>query len=306
MEGLRFWILFNLFILALLALDLGVLRRGPRTIRFREAMWQSLAWIALAAGFAALVFYWRGPQKTLEFVTGYLVEESLSVDNLFVFLLLFNYFRVESQYQRKVLSWGIVGALVMRGIFILLGVGLVQRFHVVIYIFGAFLLYTGARLLRSGEQQVDPERGWVMKLARRRLRVTREEHEGRFFVRRDGQTWATTLFLVLLVVETTDLLFAVDSIPAVLAISKDPFIVYTSNVFAILGLRSLYFALAGMFEVFHYLHYGLTAILMFIGVKMLISGWHDIPTHIALMVVAGVLAVSVAASLALKPKPKQM
>jgi len=305
-EGLRFWILFNLFILALLALDLGVLRRGPRTIRFREAMWQSLAWIALAAGFAALVFYWRGPQKTLEFVTGYLVEESLSVDNLFVFLLLFNYFRVESQYQRKVLSWGIVGALVMRGIFILLGVGLVQRFHVVIYIFGAFLLYTGARLLRSGEQQVDPERGWVMKLARRRLRVTREEHEGRFFVRRDGQTWATTLFLVLLVVETTDLLFAVDSIPAVLAISKDPFIVYTSNVFAILGLRSLYFALAGMFEVFHYLHYGLTAILMFIGVKMLISGWHDIPTHIALMVVAGVLAVSVAASLALKPKPKQM
>jgi len=304
-EGPLFWILFNAFILALLALDLFVLRRGPRPIRFKEAAVQSIAWIALAAGFGVLVYFWRGPQKALEFTTGYLIEESLSVDNLFVFLVLFNYFRVEPQYQRKVLSWGIIGALVMRGLFIVLGVGLVSRFHWVIYLFGVFLIYTGAKLLRSEEKEVDPERGLVLRLVRRWLPITEDFVDGHFFVQREGRRWATPLFVVLLIVETTDVLFAVDSIPAILAISKDPFIVYTSNVFAILGLRALYFALAGMLELFHYLHYGLAVILMFIGAKMLASHWYDLPTYLALIVVASVLALSVAASLVFKPKRKQ-
>jgi tellurite resistance protein TerC len=304
-EGPLFWIVFNACILALLALDLYVLRRGPRPIRFKEALAQSVAWIALAAGFGALVYFWRGPQKTLEFATGYLIEESLSVDNLFVFLLLFNYFRVEPQYQRKVLSWGIVGALIMRGIFIVVGVGLVQRFHWIIYAFGVFLLFTGAKLLRSEEKDIDPERGVVLRLVRRWLPITPEFVGGRFFVEREGRRWATPLLVVLLIVETTDVLFAVDSIPAVLAISKDPFIVYTSNVFAILGLRALYFALAGMLELFHYLHYGLAVILMFIGAKMLASHWYELPTSIALGVVAVVLALSVAASLIWKPQTEE-
>jgi tellurite resistance protein TerC len=302
-EGPLFWILFNAFILVLLALDLGVLSRRSRAIGFKEALVRSAVWIALAAGFALFVFYVRGPHKALEFVTGYLVEESLSIDNLFVFLVLFSYFRVSPGNQRKVLSWGILGALVMRGIFIVAGVGLLRQFHWITYIFGVFLIYpTGFKLLRSETAEIDPEKNWGLRLVRRWVPITPEFEGGRFFVTRAGRRFATLLFVCVLVVETTDVLFAMDSIPAVLAISKDPFIVYTSNVFAILGLRSLYFALAGMMKLFHHLHYGLAVILMFIGVKMLISGYYEIPTVIALAVLATVLAAAVVASLVLPPK----
>ena len=293
---LTFWILFNAFVLAMLVVDLGLFHRDAHEVGFREAVLSSLMWIGLAAAFAVFVYFWRGRTSTLEFTAGYLVEESLSVDNLFVFLLIFRYFRVPPIYQHKVLFWGIIGALVMRGIFILLGVALIRRFHWIIYAFGAFLIYTGIQLLRPGQEEIDPEQNPVLKVVRKFLPVTPDYVNGKFFVRDPG-LFATPLLLVLVVVETTDVLFATDSIPAVLAISRDPFVVYTSNVFAILGLRSLYFALAGMIEVFHYLHYGLAVILSFIGVKMLISGYYQIPTAVALAVVAGVLALSVGASL---------
>ena len=302
MEGPLFWIAFNVAVLALLAFDLGVFHRHPRAIKFREAMLWTAFWVALAAGFAVLVYFWRGQQKALEFTAGYLVEESLSVDNLFVFLMLFNYFRVEPKYQRKVLSWGIVGALITRGVFILVGVGVLRLFHWVIYIFGAFVLYTAFKLVRGEQEQIDPERNWALRIVRRWVPITPEYDGDRFFVVRARRRFATLLFVTVVVVESTDILFAADSIPAVLAISNDPFIVYTSNVFAILGLRSLYFALAGMMQAFHLLHYGLAGILAFIGVKMLISGWVQIPTYIALAVVGGILAMSVAASLIWKEK----
>ncbi|MGI9101908.1 MAG: TerC family protein [Terriglobales bacterium] len=301
MNELAFWIAFNVFVLLMLALDLGVFHRKAHAVRFREALGFSVMWAVLAAGFAVLVFYWRGRNTALEFVTGYLVEESLSVDNLFVFLLIFRYFRVAPAHQHKVLFWGIVGALVMRGVFILAGVGLIRRFHWIIYIFGAFLIYTGAKLFRQSEAEVHPEQNPVLKAFRRWMPVTPDYVGGRFWVR-EGGLLATPLLLVLIVVETTDVLFAADSIPAVLAITRDPFIVYTSNVFAILGLRSLYFALAGMMEAFHYLHYGLSVILMFIGVKMLASSYYPMKTEWALVVVAVVLAISVVASLLIPPK----
>ncbi len=293
---LWFWVLFNLFVLVMLALDLGVFHRRPHAVRFREAFAWSLVWIALAAGFAVLVFFWLGKQKALEFTTGYLVEESLSVDNLFVFLVLFRYFRVPAPFQHKVLFWGIIGALVTRGLFILFGVSLITRFHWMIYVFGAFLIVTGVKMLRPEQADIEPEKNLVLRLLRNRMPVTAGFEEDRFFVRRDGMRYATPLFVVLLAVETTDILFAADSIPAILAITQDPFIVYTSNVFAILGLRSLYFALAGMIDAFHHLHYGLAAILVLIGTKMLTSGVVEVPIHITLMVVGGILAVSVLAS----------
>jgi tellurite resistance protein TerC len=293
---LTFWILFNLFVALMLALDLGVFHRRTHTVKFREALGWSIMWIALAAGFAVVVYFWHGRGAALEFVTGYVIELSLSVDNLFVFLMIFRYFRVAGPNQHKVLFWGIVGALVMRGLFIVAGVGLIRRFHWIIYVFGALLLYSGFKLIRSEGAEVHPERNPVLRLFRRWIPVTRDYVDGKFFVREPG-LFATPLFIVLLVVETTDVLFAVDSIPAVLAITLNAFIVYTSNVFAILGLRSMYFALAGMMEVFHYLHYGLSAVLMFIGIKMLISHYYTIPTEIALAVVGGVIAISVLASL---------
>ena len=300
-NNLLFWIAFNTFVVLMLVLDLAVFHRKAHQVKFREALGFSVMWIALAAFFAIGVYYWRGRTTALEFTTGYLVEESLSVDNLFVFLLIFRYFRVPGEYQHKVLFWGIVGALVMRGIFILAGVALIQRFHWIIYVFGLFLVYTGVQLLRSGEKEIHPEQNPVLRLFRRWVPVTKDYEGGRFLVRHKG-LFATPLLLVLIVVETTDVMFAADSIPAVLAISRDPFIVYTSNVFAILGLRSMYFALAGLMAAFHYLHYGLSTILIFIGVKMLVSGYYKIDTAIALGVVGGVLALSVVLSLAIKPK----
>jgi len=293
---LTFWILFNVFVLSMLALDLGVLHRGPQVVSFKRAVAWSVLWIALATVFAVLVYFWHGRAAALEFATGYIIELSLSVDNLFVFLLIFRYFHVAKERQHKVLFWGILGALIMRGIFIVAGVGLIQRFHWIVYVFGALLVYSGIKLFRQEEAEIHPEKNPVLRLFRRWMPVTKEYVGGKFFVRNPGLS-ATPLFIVLLVVETTDVLFAVDSIPAVLAITLNTFIVYTSNVFAILGLRSMYFALAGMMEVFHYLHYGLSLVLIFVGAKMLVSHYYQIPTHVALAVVIGVLVLSVLASM---------
>ena len=293
---LIFWILFNLFVVVMLALDLGVFHRRAHAVRFREALGWSLVWIALAISFAVLVFFWHGRAASLEFITGYVIELSLSVDNLFVFLVIFRYFRVAGANQHKVLFWGILGALIMRGIFILLGVGLIRQFHWIIYIFGVLLVYSGFKLIRPEGAEVHPEKNPVLRIFRRWVPVTDDYVGGKFFVRQPG-LFATPLFIVLLVIETTDILFAVDSVPAVLAITLNAFIVYTSNVFAILGLRSMYFALAGMMDIFHYLHYGLSVVLIFIGAKMLASHYYSIPTGVALAVVGGVLGISVAASL---------
>jgi tellurite resistance protein TerC len=293
---LLFWIGFNLFVVAMLAIDLGVLNRKAHVVHFREAITWTGVWIALALSFAVGVFFWRGKPVALEFTTGYLVELALSVDNLFVFLLVFRFFKVPGQFQHKVLFWGILGALIMRGVFIYAGVALINRFHWIIYVFGAFLVYTGIKLAFQKEAEVHPEQNPVVRWFRRIMPVTKDYVGGKFFVRSQMGRAATPLFLVLIVVETTDVLFAADSIPAILAITHDPFIVYTSNVFAIMGLRSMYFALSGMMDIFHHLHYGLSAILSFIGVKMLISNYVKIPTGWALGIVAGVLALSILAS----------
>ena len=279
----------------MLVLDLGVFHRRAHEVRFREALAWSAMWILLAATFAAIIYFWHGRVPALEFVTGYTIELSLSVDNLFVFLLIFRYFRVPGEDQHKVLFWGIIGALIMRAIFILVGVSLIRRFHWIVYAFGALLVYSGIRLFTEAGSEVHPEKNPVLRLFRRWVPVTQDYHAGKFFVRQPALL-ATPLLVVLLVVETTDLLFAVDSIPAVLAITLNAFIVYTSNVFAILGLRSMYFALAGMMEIFHYLHYGLSLVLIFVGVKMLVSHYYQIPTIVALGVVAGVLLLSVLVS----------
>src|SRR5215467_848203 len=301
---LTFWIVFNVAIVILLFVDLAVINRGGRVLTFKQALLSSAIWIALALAFAVFIHQWMGAGKALEFVTGYLVEESLSVDNLFVFILLFRYFKVPAEQERTVLFWGILGALVMRGLFILAGVSLVRRFHWIIYAFGAFLVYSGFGLLREGDDEmVDPSRNIVLRIARKFLRVT-DSYEGkRFFVVREGKKFATPLLIVLLVVETTDILFATDSIPAILAITRDAFIVYTSNVFAILGLRSMFFALARLMKLFHYLNYGLAIVLIFVGVKMLLSIHYAIATWVALLVIAGVLAVSIVASV-LRPEKK--
>jgi tellurite resistance protein TerC len=298
---LLFWVLFNLFVLVMLGVDLWVFHRPGHTVKFREAVIWSVSWIVLAMVFAGLVYFWRGRETAVEFTTGYIIELSLSVDNLFVFLLIFRYFKVPSNYQHKVLFWGIVGALVMRGVFIGVGIGLIRRFHWIIFVFGAFLVYSGIRLLGEKEMAVDPDQSVLVRAFRRVIPVT-EDYEGdKFVVRRVG-LYATPLLLVLIVVETADLLFATDSIPAVLAITLKPFVVYTSNVFAILGLRSLYFVLAGMMEIFHYLHYGLAVVLIVIGGKMLASDYYEVPTAWTLGAVAGVLLISIVASV-MRPKP---
>ena len=288
----------------MLVLDLGVFHRRAHTVKFREALAWSAVWIALAGIFAVVIFFWHGRTPALEFVTGYVIELSLSVDNLFVFLLIFRFFQVPPVHQHKVLFWGILGALIMRAVFIVAGVGLIQRFHWIIYVFGAFLVYSGIKLFFQEEAEIHPERNPVLRLFRRFVPVTKDYEGNKFFVRRAG-LYATPLFIVLMVVETTDLLFAVDSIPAILAITRDAFIVYTSNVFAIMGLRSMYFALAGMMEMFRYLHYGLSLVLVFVGAKMLLSHYLEIPTPVALAAVAGVLAISVIASVA-NPKKSAM
>jgi TerC family integral membrane protein len=310
-----FWAVFNLFVLAMLALDLGVFHRQKHVVGFREAIGWTGVWIGLAGLFALLIYFFGhtlvgsnvrpNSELSLEFVTGYVIEQSLSIDNLFVFLLIFRYFNVPRKFQHEVLFWGVLGALVMRAIFIATGVTLLNRFHWVTYVFGAILLYSGIKLLRQHGMEIHPESNPLLRGFRKFFRVTKDYEGGNFFVRRGAMTYATPLMLVLIVVETTDVLFAVDSIPAVLAVTREPFIVYTSNVFAILGLRSLFFALSGMIEVFHLLHYGLSVILIFIGLKMLASNYIDIPIGIALGVVGGVLLISIALSLLFPQKNKQ-
>jgi tellurite resistance protein TerC len=294
---LLLWILFNIFVLAMLALDLGVFRREARVVKIREALVWTGIWVSLALLFNLGIYLWRGHQAALEFLTGYLVEESLSADNIFAFLMIFSYFRVPRHYQRKVLLWGIIGALIMRAIFIVAGITLIQRFHWIIYLFGAFLVFAGIKMVFQKEAEIHPERNLVLRIFRRIMPVTNSYEDSHFFIKKAGRYFATPLFIVLLFVETTDIIFAVDSIPAVLAITFDPFIVYTSNVFAILGLRSLYFALAGMMQLFHYLHYGLSAVLVFVGVKMLLADVYKIPVAVALGVIATLLLISVIASI---------
>ena len=298
------WLYFNLLVFSLLALDLFVLNRRDHVIGVREALGWSAFWICVSLTFNYFVYVWRGEDAAVEFLTAYLLEKSLSVDNLFVFILLFNYFRVPPQYQHKVLFWGIIGALVLRATFILVGVTLINKFAWTTYILGAFLMYTGFQLFRAGgEPEIHPEGNFLVRWVSRHLPVTREFEGGKFFVRKEKLRFATPLFIVLLMVETTDVVFAADSIPAVLAVSRDPFIVYSSNVFALLGLRALYFALAGVIHLFHYLHYGLALILVFIGGKMIAAYWDiHLDDVTSLLVVGGVLLVSMVGSL-LFPKP---
>jgi tellurite resistance protein TerC len=304
---LYFWILFNLFALGLLVVDLRVFHRPGHVVRFREALGWSAMYISLAAIFAAVLYFWQGHQAALEFVTGYVLELSLSVDNLFVFLLIFNYFAVPDRLQHRVLFWGILGALVLRGIFIGAGVGLIHRFHWVLYLFGALLIYSGIRVCMSGDRQVDPAKNPVVRVVRRWIPVTSDYRNGKFFVRvaqENGRLYATPLLIVLLVIETTDVMFAVDSIPAILAITLNAFIVYTSNVFAILGLRSMYFAVAGLMKIFRFLHYGLGIVLTLTGLKMLAADRFRPPVSIMLAVIAGVLLVSIILSIAF-PDPRK-
>jgi tellurite resistance protein TerC len=290
------WTLFNLFIVAMLALDLGVFHRKTHTIAIKEALLWTAFWIVLAMVFNVVLFFWQGYDQALRFFTGYLIEKSLSMDNLFVFLMIFSYFSVPGQYQHKVLFWGILGALVMRAVFIFTGVALISKFHWVIYLFGAFLVFTGIRMCKGGEKEVHPEKNPLLGLVRRFMPVTENFVGDRLFVRRDNRLFATPLFIVLVMIESTDVMFAVDSIPAILAVTTDPFIVYSSNVMAILGLRALYFALAGLMRLFRYLHYGLAAILVFVGCKMLISDLVKIPIVIALAVIVVTLLLSVTVS----------
>jgi tellurite resistance protein TerC len=293
---LYFWILFNLFALAMLVVDL---RLFPVRVGSRAALWRSAIWLGLAVAFAGAVFFWQGRAVAVEFVTGYVLELSLSVDNLFIFLLIFRYFAVPEEHQQRVLSWGILGAFLMRGVFILTGVGLIQRFHWIFYVLGALLIYSGIRLGLAGEHQVDPAKNPAVKALRRILPVTEGFQGGKFFVRNwqgNPGLYATPLLVVLAVVETTDFIFAIDSIPAVLAVTINAFIVYTSNVFAILGLRSLFFVVAGLMRAFRFLHTGLAVILVLMGLKMITEDHLKISTPITLGIVAGVLASSIFAS----------
>lgn len=291
------WLIFIVAVPAALVIDLGYAGRRGARMGMRKALMWSAIWISLALSFNVLVYVWRGPDTAFEFLTGYLIEESLSVDNLFVFLMIFSYFGVDFARQRKVLFWGILGVIVTRGIFIFAGVTLIAKLHWLIYVLGAFLVFTGVKMALSKEREIHPEKNPVLKLFRRLMPVTDSFEGDRFFVRRDMRFWATPLFIVLLVIETTDIVFAVDSIPAVLAITQDPFVVYTSNIFAVLGLRALFFALAGFMQLFHFLNYGLSIVLAFVGVKMLISDFYKVPTPMALGFVAAVLILSVIASL---------
>ena len=296
-----FWVGFNAFVLAMLALDLGVFHRKAHVVKPKEAGIWVAVWVSLAMLFAAGLAVFKDTHTALTFITGYVIEESLSVDNIFVILMIFSYFGVPEKYQHRVLFWGIIGALVMRGTFIGLGTLLLARFHWVIYVFGAMLVITGIRMAFKQDEEFDGENNPVVRVARRVLPFTSSYSGQHFFTIENGRRLATPLFLVLVLVEFTDLIFAIDSIPAIFAVTSDPFIVYTSNIFAILGLRSLYFLLAHVVHRFHYLKYGLAVILTFVGVKMLIEAWYTIPIFVSLAVIVGVLALSVVFSL-LRPQ----
>ena len=296
-DRLFLWIAFNVFVLGMLALDLGVFHRKAHAVSLKEASAWSAVWIFLALLFNGAIYFTWGQDKALEFLTGYLIEKSLSVDNLFVFLMIFQYFATPAMFQHRILFWGIVGALLLRAVFIATGAALLENFHWMIYVFGGFLIITGLKMLREGDQKVEPEKNPVVKLFRRWIPLTPEYRGQRFFIRQQGKRQATLLMLVLVVVETTDVIFAVDSIPAIFAITQDPFIVYTSNVFAILGLRALYFMLAGVMEMFTYLKVGLSFVLCFVGAKMIVVDFYKVPIGVSLGVVAAILTLSVLASL---------
>lgn len=291
------WIFFAVFILAMLALDLGVFNRRAHVIQMKEAMLWTSFWVTLALSFGVGIYYFYGHGKAIEYVTAYLIEYSLSIDNLFVFMLIFRYFDVPRAYEHKALFWGILLALVTRAVFIFAGVALISRFHWVMYIFGAFLIVTGIKMALNKQTEVHPDKNIAIRLLRFVMPVSKNFSGAKFFVVEGGIRHATPMLAVLLALETTDILFAIDSIPAVLAISRDPFIVYTSNVFAILGLRSLFFAISGLMRLFHLLHYGLAAILAFVGVKMLIADFFHVPVGISLLMIASILVASILSSI---------
>ena len=308
MDGtLWLWIGFNVFVLAMLALDLGVFHRKAHVVSIKEATIWSVVWISMALLFNLVIYYfwdkisfnsaYTNSEAALAFFTGYLIEKSLSVDNIFVFVLIFTYFAVPALYQHRVLFWGIIGALVMRGVLIVVGATLLKEFHWIIYVFGGFLIFTGLRMAFHKNEELHPEKNPLVRLLRRVMPVTDDYEGDKFFIRRAGRLFATPLFLVLLIVESTDLVFAVDSIPAIFAVTNDPFLVYTSNVFAILGLRSLYFLLAGVVDKFHYLKLGLSVVLVFVGIKMAIVDLYKIPVGISLGVIGAILTTSIIASL---------
>ena len=299
------WIGFNLFVLLAVALDLGIFHRNVHKVETREALMWSVIWIGMALAFGYFVWHWSGPVRGLEYYTGYLIEKALSIDNLFVFLVIFRSFKVDARVQHRVLEWGIIGALLMRGIMIAAGAALLARFAWILMVFGVFLIYTGVHMIWKRDKEVHYERNPIFRFASQHLRVTKEYDGGKFFVRRAGQLFATPLFLVLLIVEITDVTFAVDSIPAIFGITRDAFIVYTSNVFAILGLRALYFLLAGILDYFRYLGIGLALVLMFIGGKMVIEPWAHISVGWSLAVVAGILLAAILISLLVGPKKAQ-
>ena len=296
-EQSHLWIVFIIVFVASLTLDLFVFQRKAHIILVKEALKLVAFWVALALIFNVVVYFTEGPAKGAEFLTAYLIEYSLSIDNLFVFLALFTYFAVPREAQRKVLLWGILGAIFFRGLFIFAGIALIERFHFLIYILGLLLIYTAIKLITQKEKEVDPEKNPLVRIARRFIRVNPQYDGSKFFKRINGALWATPLFIVLLSIETMDVMFAVDSVPAVFGITLDPFIVYTSNIFAILGLRALFFAIAGLFYMFHYLVYGLCIVLAFVGVKMLLIDVYHIPTLVSLGVVFGLIAGSILSSI---------
>ncbi|MDH4226776.1 MAG: TerC family protein [Deltaproteobacteria bacterium] len=295
-ENLTPWILFTLFIIAMLAVDLGLFHRKTHAVSVKEALVWSAVWIGLALAFNVIIYYWKGEEAAFQFFTGYLIEKSLSVDNIFVFLQVFAYFGLPAMYQHRVLFYGVLGAIVMRLIFIIAGVALIAKFHWIIYVFGAFLVLTGAKMAVGGNKPVHPEKNLLLKLLSRFIPVSKDFADGKFLTKRNGVLMATPLLAILLVIETTDVIFAVDSVPAILAITTDPFIVYSSNIFAIMGLRSLYFAFSGIVGHFRFIHYGLAAILTFVGIKILISDIYKVPTVAALAAIAAFLTLSMLAS----------
>ena len=302
MNNTALWVGFNAFVLIMLALDLGVFHKKSRQVTVKEALTWTGIWVGFAMIFNVFLYYYLGKDKAIEFFTGYLIEKSLSVDNIFVIIMIFAYFNVPRAFQHKVLFWGILGALVMRIIFIFAGVELLHRFHWLIYLFGSFLIFTGIRMVRAGDDKIDPAHNPLVRISQKIFRITPTFYGDNFFVTIKGIIWATPLFLVVLMIETTDLIFAVDSIPAILAISDDPFIVYTSNVFAILGLRSLYFALSGIESYFKYLKYGLATILVFVGAKMCLTDVIKIPVEVSLVIIIFVLGVSMLTSILMKSR----
>jgi len=298
------WIGFAALLAIMFTLDLGVFNRRSHEIKFREALAWTAVWVSLALAFNAWIYFYMGPSKALEFFTGYIIEESLSVDNLFVFIMIFTYFKVGKAHQPKILKWGIIGALVLRAIFIFAGIGLLERFHWMVYIFGGLLVITGIKMAFGKEGKIEPEKNLLVRLVGRIFPVSADARCHRFFIREKGRVAVTPLFLTLLVVESSDVIFAMDSIPAILAVTRDPFIVYTSNIFAIMGLRSLYYLLANVMDMFVYLKAGISFILAFVGVKMLIADHYPIPVHISLMVIVFVLATAIITSLATGQKGK--